>query len=231
MIEHRLSNLRVVRLPTSRVQRGQGLSRQATCRPARDFGSVHMSNVFELRQPGSGSNATADQRRESQETGTREKVNVTLGGRIKEARKARGLNRNQVARAVGSSWALVNRWEKGSTHPSLDSLMCLSELLDVEVHELLFKKAAEESQALESFIRRWAPPDLSEAELRWLVAAPVPPGLQDRPRLRTDPCDVAQGNQPDPQRVDAFHPPPTKPSDCDGGPRTVPNRPRRSDEW
>ena len=61
----------------------------------------------------------------------REVAKAALGKRIEAARKARGLNRNQLAREVGSSWALVNRWEKGRTRPSVDSFLRLSQVLNV----------------------------------------------------------------------------------------------------
>ena len=41
-------------------------------------------------------------------------LRAVLGKRITDARNACGINRNELARRLGTSWALINRWEKGS---------------------------------------------------------------------------------------------------------------------
>ena len=104
----------------------------------------------------------------------------SVGAQITKARKARGLNRNQLARKIGTSWALVDRWEKDRTVPSVESLNRLAEALDVGVDQLLGKttpsRSPQHDEALDEFLRAHAPRDLSREEQRWLEAAPVGPG-------------------------------------------------------
>ena len=97
----------------------------------------------------------------------------TLGGRIRAARKRLGRNKNQMARELGTSWQHVDRWEKGKTKPSLPSLQRLAEYLGVSLDHLLGNEpGANDSEAFRVFLESYAPQDLSEAERRWLEAAP-----------------------------------------------------------
>ena len=60
-----------------------------------------------------------------------------VGARIREARLSRGLNRSQLAREIGTAWAVVNRWEKGVTLPSVASIIRIAEVLQVSFDQLL----------------------------------------------------------------------------------------------
>lgn len=106
-----------------------------------------------------------------------------LGRRIKEARERLERNRNQMARELGTSWQHVDRWERGVTEPSPESLRKLADYLGVTVDHLLGAsqlphpvEAAEPAgmaAGLQEFLRSYAPADLSEAEVAWLAAAPI----------------------------------------------------------
>ena len=104
-----------------------------------------------------------------------------LGRRIRAARERRGRNRNQMARDLGTSWQHVDRWERGTTAPSPESLRKLAAYLDVSVDHLLGNDVEPapaplgESTALEEFFATWAPSDITDREIAWLRAAPVDP--------------------------------------------------------
>ena len=100
----------------------------------------------------------------------------TVGERIATVRRSRGLNRNQLAREVGTTWAVVNRWEKDRTRPSIASLHRLADVLKVSMDELIGSGSAPrpmDDAELTAFLRWHAPGDLSDEELRWLRSAPV----------------------------------------------------------
>ena len=111
-------------------------------------------------------------------------MSSTLGQRIARARTAAGLNRNQLARALGTSWQHVDHWEKGRTQPSLESLRRIAELLAVSVDHLLGLRDAGTAGALDRFLAELAPPDLSAEEAQWLRAAPLPASATPQDYLR-----------------------------------------------
>ena len=106
---------------------------------------------------------------------------VEIGRRIAEARRRCGLNKNQLARALGTSWQHVDRWEKGRTAPGRQYLSRLASLLGVTVDALIGPEAspglAEEPEALVEFLHFYAPADLTDREVAWLRQAP----LEDEP--------------------------------------------------
>lgn len=138
-----------------------------------------------------------------------------MGARIERAREAAGLNKNQLARAIGTSWQHVDHWERDRTAPNTASLSRLASVLGVSIGSLLGAPeggalgAGEPSPALETFLRAYAPPDLTASELAWLRAAPIDaalatPGqyvdLLHRLRTPAEPAHVpgssAPGSQP-----------------------------------
>ncbi len=104
----------------------------------------------------------------------------TLGARLERARELSGLNKNQLARAVGTSWQHIDHWERDRVAPSSASLQRLSGVLAVSVAYLLGEATLavprSVTEALSVFLLRYAPPDLTEEEIAWLRAAPVDPG-------------------------------------------------------
>jgi transcriptional regulator with XRE-family HTH domain len=96
------------------------------------------------------------------------------GERIREARQRRGLNKNQLARALGTSWQHLDNWEKGRVEPSLSSVRRLAEVLEVSADYLLgLREMPSTVSAIEEFLKTLAPADLSEREEHWLRNAPV----------------------------------------------------------
>ena len=96
-----------------------------------------------------------------------------IGSRIKEARLAAGFNRNQLARRLGTSWALVNQWENGKTTPSLKSLRRIADELGVDTDRLLGTPSAKPNEAFEEYLRVYLPDDLTPEEIAWLQSAPA----------------------------------------------------------
>ncbi len=68
-----------------------------------------------------------------------------LGERIANARARKGLNRNQLARAAGVTWANLTRYEQGENEPSAGRLFELARVLDVSVDWLLGRAGAQET--------------------------------------------------------------------------------------
>lgn len=61
----------------------------------------------------------------------------TLGVRIKNARKRKGLRQIDVARALGTTQATVCRWERGTYRPDWPMRAPLAELLELDADELV----------------------------------------------------------------------------------------------
>lgn len=62
---------------------------------------------------------------------------MTLGQKIQEARKNKGLSQEALAEQVGVSRQALGKWEKDTALPSLENLQVLACVLDVGVDELL----------------------------------------------------------------------------------------------
>ena len=71
-----------------------------------------------------------------------------IGNRIAEARKKRGWNRNQLAKASSMSWANVVRYEDGENEPSAGKLLQVADALGVSADWLLGREGAEEVPSL-----------------------------------------------------------------------------------
>lgn len=84
------------------------------------------------------------------------------------------MNRNQLARALGTSWQHVDHWEKGRTRPTVESVRRLAELLEVTIDFLLgLEDAPGERSVLDRFLHELAPRDLTLEEEHWLRSAPL----------------------------------------------------------
>jgi transcriptional regulator with XRE-family HTH domain len=58
---------------------------------------------------------------------------------IKNARQAKGITQEQLAKALGITQGAVAQWEKGLTHPSFEMLPRLAAELEITVDELIKK--------------------------------------------------------------------------------------------
>lgn len=74
---------------------------------------------------------------------------MTLGQRIQELRKQRGLSQEALGDALGVSRQAVSKWEGDNGIPELDTLIAMSRLFEVTVGQLLgMEKAAPEPQEI-----------------------------------------------------------------------------------
>lgn len=62
---------------------------------------------------------------------------MTVGKRIREARKAKGINQGELAEKLGVSLDTVSRWETEKRQPRSDDLANLSRELDVSIAYLM----------------------------------------------------------------------------------------------
>ena len=58
---------------------------------------------------------------------------------IEEARKAKGMTQEQLAKLLGITQGAVAQWENGLTHPSFQMLQKVASALGVTVDELIGK--------------------------------------------------------------------------------------------
>ena len=68
---------------------------------------------------------------------------LLIGSRIQEYRKKAGLNQEEFAEKMGVSRQAVSKWERDKAYPDLDRLVCICEILDVQVGELIYGKGEE----------------------------------------------------------------------------------------
>lgn len=62
---------------------------------------------------------------------------MTLGEKLKEARKQAGLSQEQLSEKLGVSRSAVAKWETNNGIPDVDNLKVLSKLLNVSIDYLL----------------------------------------------------------------------------------------------
>ena len=72
---------------------------------------------------------------------------MTLGQRIQELRKQRGMSQEALGDALGVSRQAVSKWEGDNGIPELDTLIAMSRLFEVTVGQLLgVEEAAEQKR-------------------------------------------------------------------------------------
>ena len=76
---------------------------------------------------------------------------MTLGERIREQRKARGMSQEMVAGHLGVSRQAVAKWENGQSAPSAENLHRLAELLDTTAGSLLDSPAVGSGAAEQAY--------------------------------------------------------------------------------
>ena len=69
---------------------------------------------------------------------------LLIGERIQEYRKARGLNQEEFAEKIGVSRQAVSKWERDKAYPDLDRVVCICEILDISIDELIYGQNATE---------------------------------------------------------------------------------------
>lgn len=66
---------------------------------------------------------------------------LLIGSRIQEYRKKAGLNQEEFADKLGVSRQAVSKWERDKAYPDLDRVVCICEILNVQVEELIYGKS------------------------------------------------------------------------------------------
>ena len=61
-----------------------------------------------------------------------------IGSRIQEYRKKAELSQEEFADKIGVSRQAVSKWERDKAYPDLDRLVCICEILDVQMDELIY---------------------------------------------------------------------------------------------
>ena len=62
---------------------------------------------------------------------------MTIGERIKQARKAKGLKQKELAEAVGVAEVTIRQYEGGKYSPKCDKIVKIAEALNISILELL----------------------------------------------------------------------------------------------
>ena len=65
---------------------------------------------------------------------------LLIGSRIQEYRKKAGLNQEEFAEKMGVSRQAVSKWERDKAYPDLDRLVCICEILDVQLENLYMER-------------------------------------------------------------------------------------------
>lgn len=63
-------------------------------------------------------------------------IQKKFGKRLRYLRRSRDLSQEQLAESIGLSAAFISLLERGTSSPSLETIVKLAEALDVEVGEL-----------------------------------------------------------------------------------------------
>jgi transcriptional regulator with XRE-family HTH domain len=79
------------------------------------------------------------------------KSQLSLGDRIKQIRKQKGLTQDQVAEAAGIDSKSLSRIECNRFNPAIDTLQALAVALDVDIKDF-FDQDTESSRALRAFL-------------------------------------------------------------------------------
>lgn len=61
----------------------------------------------------------------------------TLGGRLRQLRKERGLDQGELARILGYTRAIISYWETGTRIPSLFAATTIAQSLNISLDYLI----------------------------------------------------------------------------------------------
>lgn len=71
----------------------------------------------------------------------------TLGGRLRAARESKKMTLQKIGEHLGVSAQAVSQWEYGESQPSLDKLVTLVQLLDVQIGDVVGLRSNNHSHA------------------------------------------------------------------------------------
>ena len=90
---------------------------------------------------------------------------MTIGEKIRQLRKEKGLTQDAVASALEISRQAIAKWESDQSSPSTENLVKLSNLFNVSLEELVDVKQYQ-TAALEEYVRRRLEEDQKKAEYK-----------------------------------------------------------------
>jgi len=111
----------------------------------------------------------------------------TFAERLASARERQGLNRNELADRLGTTYANIYSYESGKSQPSVDRLAVLCRALEISADELLGIEKREDPPELsgERHVSRPIERDLPNRLLAWRRAAgEVRARLEDPAQLK-----------------------------------------------
>ena len=107
---------------------------------------------------------------------------MTLGQRIQDLRKQRGLSQEALGDALGVSRQAVSKWEGDNGIPELDTLIAISRLFEITVGQLLGVEEASEQKRkplnqteenkedpIETVLRRYVEQTTKKDEVSWFA--------------------------------------------------------------
>ena len=74
---------------------------------------------------------------------------MTLGEKLKEARKQAGLSQEELAIKIGVSRSAIAKWESNNGLPDIDNLKIISKLLNVSIDYLV-----NDNESIDEFIMK-----------------------------------------------------------------------------
>ena len=77
-------------------------------------------------------------------------MSYLIGNKIKELRKNKGLNQEDLAKKVGVSLISIQRWESDRYSPPFADLQKILEILKADLHDIMSVKEKEKCQILKS---------------------------------------------------------------------------------
>ncbi len=100
-----------------------------------------------------------------------------LGARLRAARERKGMSAAAASRALGYKASnVVTRWENGNNRPDPDDVVCLAELYEVDVRDLLGRdtKVADPRSRIAAKQGGHAPPEVRRIPIIGAVLAGIP---------------------------------------------------------
>ena len=86
---------------------------------------------------------------------TEEKALVILAKRIQELRKQRGWSQPELGKKIGTSGAIVGRYERGEVTPSIEVARKMAKVFDVTVDYLINERDIPEILSDREMLDRW----------------------------------------------------------------------------
>ena len=91
---------------------------------------------------------------------------MTIGERIKAARKQAGLTQQELADKLDVSYVGVSQWESGRRNPKQQTLSRIAQVLDIPLSTLTGIRGMSEDELFDSIVRAWSYADYQATVLQ-----------------------------------------------------------------